>query len=143
MTGFFARMATASFSTFACTIWTKSPAAAKRRRATLAARMISATRLRNFWRFDMASICNDPGGRKRIVFYATDRIRPPAIRLGKVSQKKADKIRLYVEDLIGSKMLSRQPEKETAARLHKIDDRMHDRLVTVGLVGAGDRPALE
>src|SRR5207237_2432163 len=80
---------------------------------------------------------------KRIVFYATDRIRPPAIRLGKVSQKKADKIRLYVEDLIGSKMLSRQPEKETAAWLHKIDDRMHDRLVTAGLVEKRDNSQLE
>jgi hypothetical protein len=46
----------------------------------------------------MATIGNDPNGRKRILFVAGDGSRK-TIRLGKMSKKQAKSVLLFVEDL--------------------------------------------
>ncbi len=81
----------------------------------------------------MASICNDPAGRKRIQFVAPDGVRK-AIRLGKVSRKAADGIARHVEELLASKMSGQPIDRQTAAWLGEIGGELFDRLAAVGLV---------
>ena len=47
----------------------------------------------------MASVVNDPNGRRRILFIAPDESRK-AIRLGKIDRKSADAIARHVEALL-------------------------------------------
>ena len=49
----------------------------------------------------MASVVNDPGGRKRILFVAPDQSRK-AIRLGKCGLKSAEAINRHVEALLAA-----------------------------------------
>src|SRR6516164_1261078 len=64
----------------------------------------------------MASVVNDPGGRKRILFVAPDESRK-AIRLGKCDRKSAVAIARHVEALLAA----------------KIGGKLRDKLAAVGL----------
>lgn len=81
----------------------------------------------------MASIVNDPNGRKRILFIDGNGKRRP-LRLGKVDRKTADSIRVHIERLlVGSS--SRQPvPRETAEWVGGIGDDLHAKLAAAGLV---------
>ena len=61
----------------------------------------------------MASIANDPGGRRRILFVAPDGKRK-AIRLGKLSQRAAEAVKLRVEHLLNAKINGYAVEADTA-----------------------------
>ena len=83
----------------------------------------------------MATIGNDPNGRKRILFVAGDGSRK-TIRLGRMSKKQAKSCLLFVEDLCAAARGAKVIENTTADWLADLDDTMHARLAAVGLVKA-------
>ena len=81
----------------------------------------------------MASISNDPGGKRRILFSAPDG-RRRAIRLGKVSERAAQTVRIHVEHLAAALTTRTAPPMETTQWVSGLDDIMHAKLARVGLV---------
>jgi hypothetical protein len=85
----------------------------------------------------MASIVDDPNGRRRILFVAPDEKRK-TIRLGKIDRKSAESICRHVEALLGAKIGGQPIPRDTAVWLASIGAKLRDRLAAVGLVdGAG------
>lgn len=80
----------------------------------------------------MASLANDPGGRRRILFIDADGGRK-SLRLGKISRRQAESVKLRIEDLAGAKLSGGTPSDETSRWLASIDDALRDKLATVGL----------
>ena len=80
----------------------------------------------------MASISNDPNGRRRILFVGADGKRKP-IRLGKVSQRHAESVKVKVEDLVSASITGHAPADETTRWLVGLDDVLHTKLARVGL----------
>src|SRR5579884_1671954 len=83
----------------------------------------------------MASVCKDPGGRKRIIFINPEGKRK-AIRLGKVSQRLADEIKVKVEHIVAAAVGGFSLDRETAEWLDKIGQDLHRKLSNVGLVAS-------
>jgi integrase len=81
----------------------------------------------------MASVCDDPNGRRRILFVDPDGNRK-AIRLGKCDRKTADSVCRHVEALLASKITGQPLERSTAAWLSNIGDTLKAKLANVGLV---------
>src|SRR6516162_8904810 len=81
----------------------------------------------------MASVVSDPGGRKRILFVASDQSRK-AIRLGKCDLKSAEAINRHVEALLAAKIGGQPLRRDTAAWLAEIGVTLRDKLAAVGLV---------
>lgn len=88
----------------------------------------------------MASVSNDPGGRRRILFVDAERKRR-CIRLGKVTAKQAETVRLHVEHLAYAKTTGTAPDGDTARWVASLADEVYAKLAAVGLVtprqGAG------
>lgn len=80
----------------------------------------------------MASLSNDPNGRRRILFFDADGNRK-TIRLGKMSKRQAEAVKLRIEDLAASKISGGAPSDETSRWLAAIDDTLRNRLAAVGL----------
>src|SRR5579859_3063283 len=80
----------------------------------------------------MASIVNDPGGRRRILFVAPDESRK-AIRLGKIDRKGAESIARHVEALLAAKINGQPMPRDTAVWLADIALVLRDKLAAVGL----------
>ncbi|MCC6493223.1 MAG: hypothetical protein IT424_09395 [Pirellulales bacterium] len=59
----------------------------------------------------MASIGNDAGGRRRILFVAPDGKRK-TIRLGKVAIRQAQSIKTYVEKLVAAQAMGIAPDDD-------------------------------
>lgn len=89
----------------------------------------------------MASISNDPGGRRRILFVAPDESRK-TIRLGKCDRKSAESICRHVEALLGAKIGGQPVPRDTAVWLANIGAALCDKLAVVGLVEASKRAPL-
>ena len=86
----------------------------------------------------MASIGNDPGGRRRILFVGMDGKRH-TIRLGKMPKRSAEDVKRRVEALIAAQ-ISRSPiDAETARWLADLPETMAARLAAAGLVAARER----
>jgi integrase len=83
----------------------------------------------------MASIANDPGGRRRILFVAPDESRR-AIRLGKCDRKTAEAIARHVEALLAAKIGAQPIAREMAVWLANIGATLRDKLARVELVEA-------
>ena len=81
----------------------------------------------------MASISDDPNGRRRILFVAPDGSRK-TLRLGKIDRKSAEAINRHVESLLSSKIGGQPIPRETATWLTGIGESLRDKLVAVGLV---------
>ena len=81
----------------------------------------------------MASIANDPGGRRRIIFKNRDRDRK-AIWLGKISKRLAEEIKTKVESINTAAIAGHSIDGETAEWLGKIGDVLHAKLAAAGLV---------
>jgi integrase len=81
----------------------------------------------------MASVVNDPNGRKRILFVAPDECRK-TIRLGKIDRKSADAIARHVEALLVAKIGGQPVARDTAAWLATIGAKLRDKLAAAGLV---------
>jgi len=82
----------------------------------------------------MASISSDPNGRKRILFVDGNGDRK-TIRLGKMSIKQANEIKLKVEALSAAKRAGLPLDGETAAWIGKIENCLAEKLAAVGLIG--------
>lgn len=80
----------------------------------------------------MASIATEANGRRRVQFFAADGSRQ-TVRLGPVSIKQAQQVRGHVEALLAARITG-HIDAPTASWLAGIDDRLHARLVKVGLV---------
>ncbi len=89
----------------------------------------------------MASINNEPNGRRTIQFVGADGKRR-SIRLGKVSRRQAESVKVKVEDLAAACITGHAPRRETAQWLSDLDNRLHDRLSAVGLVERRTRTTL-
>ncbi len=83
----------------------------------------------------MASIVNDPNGRRRILFVGPDTKRR-TIRLGKTDRKSAESICRHVETLLGAKIGGQPVPRDTAGWLAAIGDALRDKLAAVGLIEA-------
>ncbi len=81
----------------------------------------------------MASICKQSSGRRMIQFVDGDK-RRRCVRLGKVSQRMAEGVRLRVEHLATARASGQPLDSATADWLADIDDVLHDRLARAGLV---------
>lgn len=89
----------------------------------------------------MASVVNDPNGRKRILFVDAEENRK-GIRLGKIDRKSADAIARHVEALLSAKIGGQAVPRETASWLANIGAKLRDKLAAVGLVQVQHRAAL-
>ncbi len=89
----------------------------------------------------MASISNDPNGRRRILFVAPDGSRQ-TIRLGKCDRKTAESICRHVEALLGAKIGGQPIPRDTAVWLAGLGAKLRDRFAAVGLVEAPKRMLL-
>jgi integrase len=89
----------------------------------------------------MASVVNDPNGRKRILFVAPDESRK-TIRLGKIDRKSANAIARHVEAQLSAKIGGQPVPRDTAAWLSSIGAKLRDKLAAAGLVEAHQRAAL-
>jgi len=83
----------------------------------------------------VASIGNDPGGRRRILFTAPDK-RRKTIRLGRCSQRQAETVRGHVEHLAAATLTGAAPPDETSRWVAALPDLLHGRLAAVGLTTA-------
>jgi hypothetical protein len=81
----------------------------------------------------MASVVNDPNGRKRILFVDADENRK-AIRLGKIDRKGAEAITRHVEALLAAKIGGQPVPRDTAVWLSGIGAVLRRKLAAVGLV---------
>jgi len=81
----------------------------------------------------MASISNDPNGRRRVQFVDSDGKRK-TIRLGKVSHRAAEAIKVKVEDLLSATITGHTPRDDTSRWAANLDDSLHKKLANVGLV---------
>lgn len=80
----------------------------------------------------MASVSNDPNGRRRVLFTRSGKRQ--AIRLGKVSERAAETVCRHVENILAAE-LSRLPlDLETARWLGQVGDELAAKLAAVGLM---------
>ena len=89
----------------------------------------------------MATICNDPNGRKRILFFDADGNRK-TLRLGKVARRHAEAVKVKVEDLAAALVTGHAPADETTHWVANLDDTMRDKLARVGLLAAQPKTTL-
>ena len=89
----------------------------------------------------MASIANDPSGRRRILFVGPDQKRK-TIRLGKTDRKSAESICRHVEALLAAKIGGQSMPRDTATWLTGVGATLRDKLAAVGLVEASKRAIL-
>lgn len=81
----------------------------------------------------MASICRDPGGKKRILVVGPDGCRR-AIHLGKANENTALKVKIKVEALVSAKLTRGTVDDEVSKWVADLPDTMHRKLERVGLV---------
>jgi hypothetical protein len=83
----------------------------------------------------MASVSNDPGGFRRILFTNKADERK-SIRLGKVSQRAAESVLVHVENLVEASILNRAVAVETARWIAELGPVMLKKLARAGLIAA-------
>lgn len=81
----------------------------------------------------MASIANDPGGRRRILFVDPNGDRK-AVRLGKVSQRTAEGVKYRVEQLLEALEFQRSMEADLIQWVKDLEPRLAKKLVRAGLI---------
>ena len=81
----------------------------------------------------MASISTDSKGLRRILFADANGQRRQ-IRLGRVPIKTARTIKGHVENLVAAALGCHSPDPETSAWAGDLKNKLHDKLVAVGLV---------
>ena len=80
----------------------------------------------------MASVCKQGGGRRLIQI--NELPNRPKVRLGKISNKDAQSIRIHIESIITTKKAGLPLDHETALWLGKIDNEFYDKLASLSLV---------
>ena len=89
----------------------------------------------------MASISNDPNGRRRILFL-NGRGERKTIRLGKVQRRFAESVKVKVEDLVNASITGHASTDETSRWLANLEDDLYQKLSRVGLVKYRDTSTL-
>ena len=87
----------------------------------------------------MASISRDPNGRRRILFKNKDGTRK-TLRLGKVSQKDAEKILSKVEAINAAAIAGTSWDDDTAKWVAALSPILADKLAKVGLIPTRKKP---
>ena len=87
------------------------------------------------WSINMASIGND-NGLRRILFVCPKDGSRKTVRLGRMSKRDAEGIKLHVEQLITAGITGHALDSKTSQWLRELPDVLHDRLAGVGLVQA-------
>lgn len=80
----------------------------------------------------MASISRGPNGRRVVQFKGADGLRK-TLRLGKVTQRAAESIKLRVEMILSAQLSGHAVDEETARWLAGLDSVMNEKLAAVGL----------
>jgi integrase len=83
----------------------------------------------------MASVTEDPNGRKRIQFVAADGLRK-AIRLGKCDRRTADEVSSHIEKIVSATMLDTSIDRKTIEWLTTLNPVIYAKLAAVGVVRA-------
>ena len=86
----------------------------------------------------MASISQDPNGRRRILFVGPDRKRK-TIRLGKISQRAAEAVKYRVEQLLAAKLTGHALEADTACWVAELSDDLVAKLARAELILSRER----
>ncbi|MBQ12770.1 MAG: hypothetical protein CMJ45_14625 [Planctomyces sp.] len=81
----------------------------------------------------MASLSTDPKGRRMIQFMAADGKRR-TIRLGKVSRRQSESVKVRVERLVAAHLTGHAVDDETARWISDLDRQMAEKLARVGLI---------
>ncbi len=81
----------------------------------------------------MASVANDPNGRRRIQFIGLDGKRK-TLRLGKLPKRDAESVCRHVENILTSAAALQPLPRDTAEWLGELVPPMYSKLVSVGLV---------
>ena len=89
----------------------------------------------------MASVSKQANGRRRIQFMGADGKRK-SIRLGKVSQRMAEAVKLKVEHLVAAAQTGGALDSETARWTAEIGDDLADKLAAVDLIPKRERATL-
>jgi hypothetical protein len=79
----------------------------------------------------MASISNDGGGFRRVLFKLNG--KRDKIHLGKTTAKSAETVRTYIEAILEARAFNRSIEPETATWLRGLDDDFYGKLAAKGL----------
>lgn len=90
----------------------------------------------------MASVTRETNGRRTIQFVGADKKRR-SIRLGKVSQRTADAVKIRVESLNSAKIAGIPPDDDTTRWVASLDGAMLDKLAAVGLIATRDSSTLK
>ena len=91
----------------------------------------------------MASISREKNGRRTIQFIAPNGSgKRKSIRLGKVSKRDAETIRLRVESLVCAQLTRHAVDDETARWVANLDNSLADKLARVGLTCRRERATL-
>jgi integrase len=89
----------------------------------------------------MATIWTDKRGCRCIQFFTPDGKRR-TLRLGKISEARAERVKSFIEDLLEAKRFGQLPTAATLAWLKGLDERFRDRLADFGLVERENRTTL-
>lgn len=89
----------------------------------------------------MASIATEPNGRRRILFSAADGKRK-TLRLGKVTQRAAEAVKVHVEALAAASITGHAVADETNRWVARLDTKMAGKLAAVGLIPKRDAATL-
>ncbi len=81
----------------------------------------------------MASLSTDPKGHRMIQFMAADGKRR-TIRLGKVSRRQSESVKVRVERLVAAHLTGHAVDDETARWISDLDRQMAEKLARVGLI---------
>jgi integrase len=87
----------------------------------------------------MASISNDPGGRRRLLFLGPDGTRK-TVRLGKVTARVAGEVKARVEAILAAASAGVSIDEETARWLAGIGEQLHAKLAAAGLAAPRQAP---
>jgi len=90
----------------------------------------------------MASIGNDKNGRKRILFVDKSG-RRKTVRLGRVTKKTAEQIKLRIERLNAAAINDQPPDEEMSRWLDNLNGELLDKLAAVGLARRRERLTLQ
>jgi integrase len=80
----------------------------------------------------MASISRGPNGRRVVQFKGADGLRK-TLRLGKMTQRSAETVKLRVEMILSAQISGHAVDDETARWLANLDREMNEKLAAVGL----------
>ncbi len=87
----------------------------------------------------MASIVTETGGRRLIQLSPSEHSGRPKIRLGKVTKREAESVRVHVENLLRAKRTGSPIPPSTADWLANVPDAVRKRIEKAELVGPQER----